>query len=591
MDTITLTIDGVEVRTTKGKRILEAALDAGIYIPNLCALRDIKLPFGACRLCQVQIEGRRGTITACSEPAADGMVVHSNTPEINNLRRKILEIMLAKHPHDCLTCWRRERCKPFDICLRNVAVTERCVTCSKNGRCELQKAVDFIGLDGMPFPYTHKGLPIEKDNPFIVRNNNLCILCGRCVRVDQEILGFEAIAFNLRGAQTYIGGAFGKPLIESGCTFCGSCVEVCPTGALMDLRDEWSRWPDREAASIRCKYTCPAMVDVPRFIRFIRERKYAEAVAVIREKVPFAAICSLICEHPCENEGACRRGDLDQPVAIRALERFAVERSGKTNPVKGSKAKSPGKKVAVVGSGPTGLTAAYYLTKKGGHSVTVFESSSQPGGMMRASIPEYILPRNILDAEIEILDKLGIKIKTQSKIESVDTLLKNGYDAVLLAIGRTSEISEQLGVKVNEESAIQVNAASLMTSKKGVFAGGDAASKESSFIEAVAAGRKAAISIDRYLGGNGDISEVLAPVTEGIPRVGRIENFAQRQRQKMPMTKPAKQIGKFAQVELGFSDELGYEEAKRCMGCDLRFAVARMVASPTGKVSKTLVRT
>jgi ferredoxin len=366
MDTITLTIDGIEVRTIKGKRVLEAALDAGIYIPNLCALRDIKLPFGACRLCQVQIEGRRGTVTACSEPATDSMVVHNNITEVNNLRRKILEIMLARHPHACLTCWRKDRCQPFDICLRTVAVTERCVTCPKNSRCELQKVVDFIGLDEMPFPYTSKGLHIERDNPFIVRDNNLCILCGRCIRVDQEILGFEAIAFNLRGAQTYIAGAFGKPLIESGCTFCGSCVEVCPVGALMDHGDEWDRWPDRQAASIRCKYACPARVDVPRFIRFIREKRYAEATAVIREKVPFAAICSLICEHPCEI--ACRRSDLDQPVAIRALERFAVERSNKTQSIEGLKAVASGKKVAIVGSGPTGLTAAYYLTKKGGHA-------------------------------------------------------------------------------------------------------------------------------------------------------------------------------------------------------------------------------
>ncbi len=588
-DTITLTIDGAEVSTTKGKRILEAALDAGVYIPNLCALRDIKLPFGACRLCQVQIEGRRGTITACSEPAVDGMVVRSNIPEVNDLRRKILEILLARHPHACLTCWRKERCQPFDICLRNVAVTERCVTCSKNGRCELQQAVDFIGLDGMPFPYTPKGLPVERENPFIVRDNNLCILCGRCIRVDQEILGFEAIAFNLRGSRTYIGGAFGKPLIESGCTFCGSCVEVCPVGALMDRGDEWNQWPDREAASIRCKYACPVMVDVPRFIRFIREGKYAEAVAVIREKVPFAAICGLICEHPCES--ACRRGDLDQPVAIRALERFAVERSGKTKLAKGSKAATSGKKVAIVGSGPTGLTAAYYLAQKGGHPVTIFESSSQPGGMMRAVIPEYILPLNILDAEIEALSKLGVKIETQSKVESVDTLLNKGYDAVFLAIGGTSEIPEQLGVKVNEENAIQVNTKSLMTNKKGVFAGGDAVTRNSSFIEAVAAGRKAAISIDRYLGGSGDISEVLAPVIEGVPRVGRIDNFAQRQRQEMPTAKPAKQVDNFTQVELGFSDELGNEEAKRCMGCDLRFAVARMVAGPEDKIAKALMRT
>ncbi|MGB8706640.1 MAG: 2Fe-2S iron-sulfur cluster-binding protein [Dehalococcoidia bacterium] len=576
MDTINLTIDGVKVKTTKGKRILEAALDAGIYIPNLCALRDIKLPWGACRLCQVQIEGRRGTITACSEPAVDGMVVRSHTPEVNCLRREILEMMLARHPHECLTCWRKERCQPFDICLRNVAVTERCVTCPKNRHCELQKVADFIGLETMPFPYTSKGLPVEMENPFIVRNNNLCILCGRCIRVDQEILGFEAIAFNLRGARTYIGGAFGKPLIESGCTFCGSCIEVCPTGALMDRGEEWNRWSDRETLSIRCKYHCPARVDVPRFIRLIRDRKYAEAVAVIRESVPFAAVCSLICEHPCEAEGACRRGDLDQPVAIRALERFAVERSSQYEPSQGSKAVTSGKKIAIVGSGPAGLTAAYYLAKKGGHAVTVFESLSQPGGMMRELIPEYVLPRDILDAEIEGLSKLDIKIETQSKVESVDKLFEKGFDAVLLANGVTAEIT---GVEAGRKK-----------SRKGVFTCGNAMTVKASFIEAVAASRKAAISVDRYLGGSGNISEVLAQITGGVPRVGRIDNFAQRRRQEMPTAKPAKQIGNFSQVERGFSDELGNEESKRCMGCDLRFAVARMVAGPKDKTTKTLVR-
>jgi ferredoxin len=457
-----------------------------------------------------------------------------------------------------------------------VAVTERCVTCPKNKHCELQKAADFIGLETMPFPYTSKGLPVEMENPFIVRNNNLCILCGRCIRVDQEVLGFEAIAFNLRGARTYIGGAFGKPLIESGCTFCGSCVEVCPTGALMDRGEEWNRGDEREVLSIRCKYACPARVDVPRFIRLIREKKYAEAVAVIRESVPFAAVCSLICEHPCESEGACRRGDLDQPVAIRALERFAVERSGKYEPLEGSKVVPSGKKIAIIDSGPVGLTAAYYLAKKGGHAVTVFESLSQPGGMMRELIPEYVLSRDILDAEIEGLLKLGIKIKAQSKVESVDKLFVKGFDAVLLANGVSAEIT---GVKAGGKK-----------SRKGVFTCGDAMTRKVSFIESIAAGKKTAISIDRYLGGSGDIGEILAPITEGIPRVGRIEGFAQRRRQEMPAAKPARQIGNFSQAEIGFSDELGNEEAKRCMGCDLRFTVARMVAGPEDKTIKTLVR-
>jgi len=337
----------------------------------------------------------------------------------------------------------------------------------------------------------------------------------------------------------------------------------------MDRGEEWNRWEEREPLSIRCKYACPARVDVPRFIRFIREKRYVEAVAVIRESVPFAAVCSLICEHPCEAEGACRRGDLDQPVAIRALERFAVERSGKYESLEGSKATPSGKKIAIIGSGPLGLTAAYYLAKKGGHSVTVFESQSQAGGIMR-TLPDYILPSNILDAEIDGMAKMGINIKTQSKVESVDKLFEKDFEAVLLATGANLEAAGE-------------------KTRKGVFIDGSTVTGNVSFIEAVAGGRKAATSIDRYLGGDGNISETLAPISEGVPRVGRIDNFAQRRRQEMPKKKPAKQIDKFNEVELGFSDELGEEEAKRCMGCDLRFAVARMVAGPEGKATKTLV--
>jgi len=253
-ETVTLSIDGKEIKTVKGKRILEAALDNGIYIPNLCAIPDIKLPTGACRLCQVQIEGKRGFITACSEPAVDGMVVHSNTPEVNDFRREILQILLARHPHVCLTCNRRERCKPGDICLRVSSVDEQqCILCPKNGRCELQRAVDFIGLDDMTYPYQHKGLPIEMDNPFIVRNNNLCILCGRCVRICTELRGNEAIAFNNRGQETVISGAFGKPLSESGCKFCAACVDVCPVGALSERTSRYAGLPDRVVSTI-CPY-------------------------------------------------------------------------------------------------------------------------------------------------------------------------------------------------------------------------------------------------------------------------------------------------------------------------------------------------
>lgn len=715
MDTITITIDGIEVKTTRGKRILEAALDAGIYIPNLCALRDIALPTGACRICQVQIEGKRGTVTACSEPAADGMVIQNNTPEINAIRRNILEIMLAKHPSVCLTCHRRQRCLPGDICLRLVEVTEeQCILCPNNGRCELQRVVDFVGLTDVRYPYKSKELPVERDNPYIVRNNNLCILCGRCVRVCQEVLGIEAISFNQRGIKTYIGGAFGKSLLESGCTFCGSCVQVCPTGALKDNGDEWDRWPDPKAASIRCQYACPAMMDVPRFIRLIRQKQFDQGIAVIRESVPFASLCSLICEHPCES--ACRRNKLDQGLAIRALERYCVENAGKYS-MKSSMPSTPsGKKVAIVGSGPAGLTAAYYLANTCGHSVVVFEKQPQAGGMMRQIIPEFRLPRKILDKELERLIETGIEIKTDSPVEIPQTLIEQKYDAVLVATGIFG--SKNMAIEgVNEEGVIDgfeflhklnngkpvniggkviivgdgavalyaaraskrlgatsvtllsamllkemlVNiegipeaqaegielkcgcaAVSINHSKghltlncqpapayklesagryvtleadsiimalegtdtanqnadndkyvtntgKGIFSTGNMVTGKLSFIASIAAGKHAASLIDLYLGGSGNTVETLARETEDIPRIGRMPDFSQRKRNDVPCLSTAKRLKNFDQVEQGFDQKLGDAEADRCMGCDLRFYIARMTStSKTGEMTSVI---
>ncbi len=246
-----LTIDGKNVQVNEGKRILEAALENGIYIPNLCAIADIELPFGACRLCFVEIEGKNGMVTACTEPVREGMVVHTNTPEIQRMRRNVLAFILARHPHECLICYKRDICDPLQPCLRNVSVEQRCVTCPKNGRCELQKVVDYIGLEGVEIPYHPKDLPIGYD-PLIARDYNLCILCGKCVRVCQEVRGVGAVAFLNRGDDARVGTIFGDSLQNAGCKFCGACVDICPVGALTERSARWKGLPDRVVTT-----TCP----------------------------------------------------------------------------------------------------------------------------------------------------------------------------------------------------------------------------------------------------------------------------------------------------------------------------------------------
>jgi len=181
-----------------------------------------------------------------------------------------------------------------------------------------------------------------------------------------------------------------------------------------------------------CTEACPAGVDVPRYIRCIKEGRFDEALAVMRERIPFPAVCGYACYSPCE--ARCGNRQFGEPISIRALHRIAYEKGGEHWREKLNIARETGKRIAVVGSGPSGLTAAYYLATLG-HKVTVFEAQERPGGMMRMGIPEYRLSREALDKEIGYLKDMGIEIKTGHRVDSVDQLSGEGYDAVYIALG------------------------------------------------------------------------------------------------------------------------------------------------------------
>ena len=507
------------------------------------------------------------------------------------------------------------------------------------------------------------------------------------------------------------------------CATCGRCEDACPNNveilasirALRQLAP-----PERAPEGPPCQLACPTRVDIPGYLRLIAQGKVDEAYALILEKVPFPGVLGRVCTHPCED--ACKRGGVNIPIAICTLKRYAADNQnnppGERLPVKDD----TGHKVAVVGAGPAGLTAALYLRKKG-HQVTVFEALPEPGGMMRFGIPDYRLPKDILRAEIKEIEDIGVEIRTNTKVDTIEKLLEEGYNAVLLAIGahqglrigvdgedsprvmegvtflqevslgkrvalgnrvavigggnaaidsaRTAlrlgtkevtiiyrrtraempasreeiddaladgaqihflaapskiisqdgkvelecirmelgamdasgrrrpepikgsefatsfdtiiaaigqrpDIPRQFDLATGEGSVIQADPDTLATSKEGIFASGDAVTGPASVIEAIAAGRRAASSIDKFLGGDGNIEETLWERPAPEPYIGkRDKGFADLPRVEMPKVPIQERHNSFAEVDLGFDADKATTEAKRCLQCDLELIIGR----------------
>ena len=270
-DRITITIDGVKVEAHRDQTVLEAAIEAGIYIPYLCYHPGMK-PFAACRMCVVEVENGRGYPASCTLPVADGMVVRNNSSQVHELRRNVMELLIADHPHGCLTCHRVDLCGPNDVCLRHVSVNDRCVTCPKNERCELKDTVRYLGMEmESPLEYKYRDLPVETGDPFYDRDYNLCIVCGRCVRVCEEVRGDNAITFTERAGQALVGTSAGTSLLESGCEFCGACLDVCPVGALVESDHKWEKAQQVERTICpHCPVGCQLNLEVNRFGKVVR---------------------------------------------------------------------------------------------------------------------------------------------------------------------------------------------------------------------------------------------------------------------------------------------------------------------------------
>ncbi len=241
-------MDGKALWVEKGLTILQVAQQNNIYIPTLCAHKDLS-PYGGCRLCIVEIEGRRGFATACTTPADKGMIIRTRSAAIRSQRIEVLQLLLSEHPSSCLVCDENDECKDYSSTIRKAGVTTGCRYCPNDGQCELQDIVEKVGVTEINFPIHYRNLPVEKEDPFYDRDYNLCVLCGRCVRMCQEVRGVNLLAFKQRGRATLVGPAFDRTHLESGCEFCGACVSVCPTGALSEKVRKWDGKPDYEQST------------------------------------------------------------------------------------------------------------------------------------------------------------------------------------------------------------------------------------------------------------------------------------------------------------------------------------------------------
>ena len=296
-----------------------------------------------------------------------------------------------------------------------------------------------------------------------------CEQCGRCSSAC-PITGINE--FNIRRLVRHVELDLIDEIAGSNmpwfCAACGRCEDACPNGIrILDITRSLraigaeGRIPQKP----QCTEACPAGIDVPGYLRFIAQGKPDEACKLIIEKAPFPGILGRVCTHPCET--ACKRGEVNASIAICAAKRYAADKAADYSEWMSKTAPDTGHKVAVIGAGPAGLTAAFFLRKKG-HQVTVLEAREKPGGMMRYGIPSYRLPEAVLDKEIGAVLSTGIDLRTGQKLGvdyEINQLKQEGFEAVFVAVG--AQLSRKIELEGSELDDVQWGVEFLATVAEG----------------------------------------------------------------------------------------------------------------------------
>jgi predicted molibdopterin-dependent oxidoreductase YjgC len=234
---VNMEFDGKAATVPEGMTLVDAAATVGVHIPNLCHIKELR-GVGACRMCLVEVEGLKTPVTGCTTRTKEGMKVQTRTPKVEEIRKFVTDLVLSFHPLDCMTC-------------------------PKAGACDLQRYAADLKIQESSFGRKSFNYPLNDRSPFITIDNNYCILCGRCVRVCKE-QNTNVLDFMGRGIATKVTTALDKPLHESGCTFCGSCVDACPVNAIME-RDRWQHGREwdlekKDAVCTACASACSVVV-------------------------------------------------------------------------------------------------------------------------------------------------------------------------------------------------------------------------------------------------------------------------------------------------------------------------------------------